>query len=135
MGMKGIWASVAVYTVGAGAHAADIVILDQIGPSPAFLAGSSSGSQFNPASPAIGSVTIDNFTISGAAPVRLTGVEAVVAALINFNSYELVESWTVQIYSSPEAAVAAKSAKPSITPATSVIVAPIPTLTVIVLPA
>jgi hypothetical protein len=107
MGLKRIhWALVPVYTLGAAVHAGDIVILDQIGPSPAFLAGSSSGSQFNPANPALGSVTIDNFTISGPAPMRLTGVEAVVAALINFNSYELVESWTVQIYSSPEAAVA-----------------------------
>ncbi len=107
MGLKELrWALVPVCTFGAGAYGGDIVILDQIGPSPAFLAGSSSGSQFNPANPALGSVTIDNFTISGPAPVRLTGVEAVVAALINFNSYELVESWTVQIYSSPEAAVA-----------------------------
>jgi hypothetical protein len=107
MDLNGIrWALVPVYALGAAVHGGDVVILDQIGPSPAFLAGSSSGSQFNPASPALGSVTIDNFTISGAAPVRLTGVEAVVAALINFSSYELVESWTVQIYSSPEAAVA-----------------------------
>jgi hypothetical protein len=99
------WALAVLCAPTAAVRGGEVVVLDQIGGSPGFLAGSASGSQFNPATPALGSVTIDDFTVAGA-PLHVTRVEAVVAALINFQSWELVDTWTVQIYSSPEAAVA-----------------------------
>ncbi len=88
---------------------AEIIILDQIGESPSSLAGSSSSSMFNPGTPEYGGVTMDNFAIDGspfgdASSMRITSIEAVVAGLWDFVSWDLVDSWSVQIYSSVDAA-------------------------------
>jgi len=88
---------------------ADFVLMDQIGDLDGTLASSASSSQFNPATPEHGSITVDNFMVeandvAGAEGLRLTRLEAVVAQLAGNPSYNLVDSWTVQIYSSLEVA-------------------------------
>jgi hypothetical protein len=93
----------------APALAASQVIFDQIGGSPAFLAGSSSSSQFDPATPGGVFATVDNFTVSPlaegpASQVRLTRFQAIVTGLQNFASFDLVQSWNVQLFSSLAAA-------------------------------
>src|SRR5204863_7789273 len=72
------------------------VIFDQIGPSPAFLAGSASSSQFNPATPGSVFATVDNAPIPAlggpSQPVHITRLEAVVTGLQNFVDFSLVQS-------------------------------------------
>ena len=81
-----------------------VVVMDQIGSNgDSWMAGSATSSQHPPDNPQGAFSTIDNFSVTGDA-LRLTQIEGVTAALQNFTSYDLVLSWTVNIYSSLEAA-------------------------------
>ena len=88
------------------ARAGDIVFLDQIGGG-VFNPTALSSSQFPPGRPESAITTVDNFTLQSptfaGAPLRITRIEAAVAGLQNFVSFELIDSWTIQIYSSLDA--------------------------------
>lgn len=93
----------------AGAPAEPVVVLDQIGTSPSFLAGSASSSQFPPDNPQGVFATVDNFSVhssieSRGAAIRITKIEAVVTGLNAFGSFNNIISWNVQLYSSLSAA-------------------------------
>jgi hypothetical protein len=83
---------------------AEIVVLDQIGDGP-FDPQALSSSQFPPGVPESAITTVDNFSllesVHGGA-VRVTSIQATVAGLSEFMSFELVDSWTIQVYSSLE---------------------------------
>ena len=81
------------------------LLFDQIGDEP-FSPTAMSSSQFGPKSPDSAITTVDNFSLFGTSdgdPIRLTRIEAAVGGLTNFVGFELIDSWTVQIYSSLEA--------------------------------
>lgn len=82
----------------ANAGASQFTVLDQIGSlGDSWMLGASS-SQFSPGDPQGAFTTVDNFTITE--PTRITRVEGVIGGLQNFVSFDLIDSWTVQIYSS-----------------------------------
>lgn len=88
------------------ANAGDVVLFDQIGDEP-FIATALSSSQFQPGSPEGAVTTVDNFTLDpggfAGTPLRITRIEATVAALQDVNGFGLIDSWTIQIYSSLDA--------------------------------
>lgn len=99
LGSLGVLVFTSVATAGDG-----IVILDQIGNNgDSWMAGAATSSQHPPGDPQGAFSTVDNFSVVGDA-VRITQVEGVTAALQNFNAWNLVQGWTVNIYSSLEAA-------------------------------
>jgi hypothetical protein len=82
------------------------VLFDQIGPAP-FNPVSLTSSQFPIGDPDSAFTTVDNVTLadpgtgSGDA-LRITSIEATVARLSGNGSFNFLQSWTVQIYSSLE---------------------------------
>jgi MYXO-CTERM domain-containing protein len=87
---------------GSIACGASQVLFDQIGPTPATLASSSSSSQFNPATPNTVFATVDNVVFTQS--VHLSDFEAAITELQNVISFDLIQSWNVRIYSSLNAA-------------------------------
>ncbi len=91
--------------LGSSTSAGDIVFLDQIGGG-VFNPTALSSSQFSPGRPEGAITTVDDFTLQSpfaGAPLRITRIEAAVAGLQKFVSFDLIDSWTIQIYSSLEA--------------------------------
>lgn len=89
----------------AGGPDEPIVVLDQIGSSPAFLSGGASSSQFPPGSPQEVFATVDNFVIDETLSnhmglMRITRIEAVVAGIQSKVNFDDVLSWNVQVHSS-----------------------------------
>jgi len=84
--------------------AAGELLLDQIGGEP-FTPTALSSSQFPPGMPERAFTTVDNFSLpdsDNGSSFHITQIEAVVAGINNFVSWDLVDSWTIQIYSSLE---------------------------------